>query len=84
MFKPKKDAPKPFVQKNKFYLTAVLLSPLRPGQCASYIYNGNVFRTAVVKNILEAATDYVRFETKHSIYTIGYIRHDNDISKMTA
>lgn len=80
----KKDTCQPIKTKHKYYLSAVLLSPLRPGQCASYIYNGNVFRTAVVKNILEAATDYVRFETRHSVYTIGYIRHDNEHQKMSS
>lgn len=84
MFKKKNEKPQTFVPKSKFYLTAVLLSPLKPGQCATFIYNGNVIRTSIVKNILEAATDYVRFETRHSIYTIGYIRDDSVSAKKTA
>ena len=70
--------------KTRYYLTATLLSPLRPGQAATYIYDGQVFKTALVKAILEAAPSYVCFETTHSIYTLGHIRHDTENYRLSA
>lgn len=74
----KKAAPAETKRKTEYYLTATLLSPLRPGKCAVYIYNGNVIRTSRVQTILEAAADYVQFETQNSIYTLGHIRTDTE------
>lgn len=59
-------------EKKQIELTGTLTCVLRPGACATYLYRGNIIRTSIVIAILEAAPDYVRFETKNSIYTITY------------
>lgn len=58
--------------KKSVTLTSILMDVLRPGMPAQYLYNGNLIRTSTVKEILEATPNYVRFETRNSIYTIAY------------
>lgn len=61
-----------FGRKKSITLTGFLVDVLKPGMPAEYLYNGNLIRTSTVKEILEAAPTYVRFETRNSIYTIAY------------
>lgn len=60
------------IEKKNVTLTGILMDVLRPGMPARYLYNGNLIRTSTVKEILEATPDYIRFETRNSIYTISY------------
>lgn len=60
-------------------LTGILTDVLKPGLPAQYLYNGNLVRTSTVKEILEAAPDYVRFETRNIIYTIAYEKLPDDL-----
>ena len=60
------------ITKTQVYLTGSLVNILRAGTPALYLYQGNLIRTSTVQAILEAAPEYVCFETVNSIYTISY------------
>ena len=68
-FKRKADTDTP---KKQICITGILASILRPGTPALYLYRGELIRTSTVQAILEAAPDYVRFETLNTIYTIAF------------
>lgn len=68
-FKRKADTDTP---KKQICITGILAGILRPGTPALYLYRGELIRTSTVQAILEAAPDYVRFETLNTIYTIAF------------
>lgn len=68
-FKRKADTDTP---KKPICITGILAGILRPGTPALYLYRGELIRTSTVQAILEAAPDYVRFETLNTIYTIAF------------
>ena len=63
----KKQTPDKYTSKKQ-----ILAGILRPGTSALYLYRGELIRTSTVQAILEAAPDYVRFETLNTIYTIAF------------
>lgn len=56
--------------KKQIILTGTLLLPLRTGVPAVYLHHGKRCQTTKVLRILEAAPDYVVFETRCLLYTI--------------
>lgn len=68
----KKQTPDKYTSKKQICITGILASILRPGAPALYLYRGELIRTSTVQAILEAAPDYVRFETLNTIYTIAF------------
>ena len=68
----KKQTPDKYTSKKQICITGILASILRPGIPALYLYQGELIRTSTVQAILEAAPDYVRFETLNTIYTIAF------------
>lgn len=79
MFKRKVHKRKPVIT-----VTGTLARALRPGMPAVYLYQGYLIRTSAVEAILEADPDHVRFETKHSIYSISYFGPETEASGLAA
>ena len=61
-------------EKKMVLLSGTFLAPLRCGEKAVFTYNGQVMRTSTVLNIQEITADYIKFETRNSIYLV---RHQN-------
>lgn len=59
-------------EKKMVLLTGTFLAPLKCGVKAVFIYNGQVVRTSTVLNIQEITADYVKFETRNSIYMVHH------------
>ena len=70
--------------KREVTVTGALIEVLRPGFPAMYLYQGNLIRTSTVQAILEAAPDYVRFETLNTIYTIAFDTPPEQAAKSAA
>lgn len=70
--------------KRSIKVTGILTNALTPGKPAMYLYNGNLIRTSCVEIILEAAPDYVQFETSDLIYTLCFSKQPNAASRLTA
>lgn len=80
-FKRKADTDTP---KKQICITGILTGILRPGTPALYLYRGELIRTSTVQAILEAAPDYVRFETLNTIYTIAFDTLPDQAAKSAA
>ncbi len=60
------------IGKTTVILTGTFLSPVKSGEKALFTYNGQVVRTSTVFEILEITADYIKFETRNSIYIVSY------------
>lgn len=59
-------------EKKMVLLTGTFLAPLKCGEKAIFTYNGQVVRTSTVFNIQEITADYIKFETRNSIYLVRH------------
>ncbi len=73
-----------FISKRFITVTATLISILKPGLPAIYLYQGNLIRTSTVQAILEAAPNHVQFETENSIYTIAFFNQPETDANLIA
>lgn len=60
--------------KKMILLSGTFLAPIKCGERAVFTYNGQVVRTSTVLEIQEITAEYIRFETRNSIYMV---RHQN-------
>lgn len=60
------------IGKTTVILTGTFLSPVKSGEKALFTYNGQVVRTSTVFEILEITADYIKFETRNSIYIVSH------------
>lgn len=79
-----KKSTKEFTQKRFITVTGTIISILKPGLPAIYLYQGNLIRTSAVQAILEAAPNHVRFETENSIYTISFFNQPDTDANLIA
>ncbi len=79
-----KKSTKEFIQKRFITVTGTIISILKPGLPAIYLYQGNLIRTSAVQAILEAAPNHVRFETENSIYTISFFNQPDTDANLIA
>lgn len=59
-------------EKKMILLTGTFLAPLRCGVKAVFTYNGQVVCTSTVLKIQEITADYIKFETRNSIYVVNH------------
>lgn len=59
-------------EKKVVLLTGTFLAPLKCGVKAVFTYNGQVVCTSTVLNIQEITADYIKFETRNSIYMVSH------------
>ena len=57
-------------EKKDIILTGTILSPIRKEERAFITVNGHVLRTSTVVDLLEVSAEYVKFETRNTIYTV--------------
>lgn len=60
--------------KKMILLSGTFLAPIKCGERVVFTYNGQVVRTSTVLEIQEITAEYIRFETRNSIYMV---RHQN-------
>ena len=60
------------MEKKTVILKGTFISPVKCGERAIFTYNGQVMRTSTVSEILEITADYIKFETRNSIYIVSY------------
>ena len=58
--------------KKTVILMGTFLAPVKRGEKALFTYNGQVVRTSTVFEILEITANYIKFETRNSIYIVGH------------
>lgn len=56
--------------KRDIILTGTIFSPIRKEERAFITVNGRVLRTSTVVDLLEVSSEYVKFETRNTIYTV--------------
>lgn len=64
--------------KKAVILTGTILSPIMKNERACITMNGHVIRTSTVVELLEASAEYVKFETRNTIYTIFHPTPSDD------
>ena len=70
-----KKSTEEFISKRFITVTATLISILKPGLPAIYLYQGNLIRTSTVQAILE---------TENSIYTIAFFNQPETDANLIA
>lgn len=58
--------------KKTVILMGTFLAPVKRGEKALFTYNGQVVRTSTVFEILEITANYIKFETRNSIYVVSH------------
>ena len=57
--------------KRKVHISGQLLFPLKKGNAAVIMRQGDIIRTSTVVSIREENEDYVCFETENSVYRVS-------------
>lgn len=56
--------------KKNIVLTGTVLSPIKREERAFITVIGRVIRTSTVVDLLEMSSEYVKFETRNTVYTV--------------
>lgn len=64
--------------KRNVILTGTILSPIKREERALITVSGRVIQTSTVVDLLEAASGYVKFETRNTIYTVFHPAPSDD------
>lgn len=60
------------MEKKTITLEGTFIYPVKCGERAIFTYNDHVVRTSTVSEILEITAEYIKFETRNSIYIVSY------------